>query len=363
MKSSRKSSRKYSRKSSRKSKNGGFEIDLSKYEKKIFSQNGEDGILEKIINCIPNIKKYYVEFGVEDCSECNSRYLREKYKWKGLLMDSGFSDESINLKKEFIKADNILQLFSKYNAPHRFGLLMIDVDYNDFYILNSILKDKTYSADIIVLEYNGNIPYGEDKIVIYDPEYTWHYKKNKYFGCSFMSYKKLLDKYGYKIIYCDNNGVNLFAIKKSIIKKNKLFFLNQNKPELLYKKFNPINKNLYYIFKKVDVMLRNYIPYKVASNINIKNINILKEILKKNININTIILLKKKLNITTMKLKPKHYMIIYNEYIKNNKNKIYDRLDIFDIKINNKIIETCIKNTLLEMIYHNKKQNKYNIKF
>ena len=47
--------------------------DLSQYEKKIYSQNGEDGVIEKIFEIIGTKNKHYVEFGVEDDTERNTR--------------------------------------------------------------------------------------------------------------------------------------------------------------------------------------------------------------------------------------------------------------------------------------------------
>ena len=43
---------------------------------KVFSQNDEDGAIEAVFDYIGTTDKVYVEFGVESCMECNSRYLR-----------------------------------------------------------------------------------------------------------------------------------------------------------------------------------------------------------------------------------------------------------------------------------------------
>ena len=61
---------------------------LQFFEDKIFSQNGEDGILISLLEIIgipdvPSSERSFVEFGVEDGSECNTRIPREKLKYKG----------------------------------------------------------------------------------------------------------------------------------------------------------------------------------------------------------------------------------------------------------------------------------------
>src|SRR5690348_8229903 len=113
-------------------------LDLHYYEQKIYSQNGEDGVIQKIFHIIGTSSKYFVEFGVENGMECNTRYLREGCHWNGLMMDARYSNPLIHLMKETITAENINLLFEKYHVPYQFDLLSIDIDYNDFYVWNGI---------------------------------------------------------------------------------------------------------------------------------------------------------------------------------------------------------------------------------
>ena len=60
---------------------------LEDAEFKIYSQNGEDGIINFIVESL-NIKKpNFVELGVGDYSECNTRFLYEIYYSSGLVID------------------------------------------------------------------------------------------------------------------------------------------------------------------------------------------------------------------------------------------------------------------------------------
>jgi len=65
---------------------------LNKYEYQVYSQGGEDGIIQEIIGRIGTTNKFFVEFGVDGGLECNTLFLLlpETYVKKPLLIRRGF---------------------------------------------------------------------------------------------------------------------------------------------------------------------------------------------------------------------------------------------------------------------------------
>ena len=209
-------------------------VDLSAYEIKVYSQNGEDGIILKLIDLIYGMKpwsskKFFVEFGTENGVECNTRILRE-IGWSGLQMDGMHENLSINLRKEFITQENIVQLFQKYQVPKHFELLSIDIDFNDFYVLRRILE--AYSCDIVIAEYNATHLPIEDKVIVYKGDGRWD--QTNYFGASLLSFTKLLENFGYTLVYCERKGVNAFFVRNEILKQKNICFKNMGQVSLLY---------------------------------------------------------------------------------------------------------------------------------
>ena len=151
---------------------------LSKAEFKIFSQGGEDGIIQYLTRQIEIPNKVFIEFGVGDYTEACTRFLLVNDNWSGLVMDS--SESNVNfIKKDdifwrhdlkavasFITKDNVCRLISENIKEKDIGLLVIDVDGNDYWIWEAIT---TISPRIVICEYNGTfgceyfitIPYDE----------------------------------------------------------------------------------------------------------------------------------------------------------------------------------------------------------
>ena len=185
------------------------EWDINFFEKKIHSQNGEDGILEFIFDFIGTTNKFFVEIGVEESLECNTRWLQEK-GWDGIMID-GSANSSL-IKKEFVTAENINDILKKYSVPNSFDLLSLDVDYNTYWIWKAV---NNFHPRVIAIEYNATIPVNESLAVKYDPLGKWD--GTNYFGASLLALKKLGDKKGYTLVGCDNMGVNAFFIKNEFV--------------------------------------------------------------------------------------------------------------------------------------------------
>lgn len=190
-------------------------------EERVFSQNGEDGVFATIFKHVQITKKSYVEFGTQDGSERNTRSMQEHYGWSGLLMDGGYDNPKINLHKEMITPSNIVELFEKYKVSKTaLGLLSVDIDSYDFWILKSILE-AGYQPDVISHEVNSQLKTGglytvpppevTKKPMLYPGEYN--------FGASPEAFAALGVKHGYKMIYCENMGVNCFQVKNSLLAK------------------------------------------------------------------------------------------------------------------------------------------------
>ena len=207
-------------------------FNLASKEFRVYSQWGDDGIIQYLIHTLNIENKKFIEFGVGNYFESNTHFLLVNNNWSGFVIDG--SEKSIdivknapfywrydlNLKAAFINKNNINDLLA-YSNFSDVGLLHIDLDGNDYWILDSIDLDK-YAPDILILEYNSN--FGPDrKITIpYDPNFSCNdaHFSGQYFGASLRALEELVEEKGYYFIGCNSAGNNAYFLKnkyKSII--------------------------------------------------------------------------------------------------------------------------------------------------
>ena len=200
---------------------------LSEVGFQIFSQFDEDGIIQYLISHldIPKEAEIFVEFGVEDYRESNTRFLLMNNNWSGLVMDG--SEENIKrIKKSYyywkydliakhawITRENINQLIKEEGIEGEIGLLSIDIDGVDYWVWESI---EVVNPIIVVIEYNAFFGIEKAVTVPYEPNfYRYNYHPTgMYFGASLKALYKLGEKKGYAFIGCSSGGVNTFFVRK-----------------------------------------------------------------------------------------------------------------------------------------------------
>jgi len=202
--------------------------DLQAAEFKVWSQWGEDGIIEHLVRKVPIARPIFVEFGVESYTEANTRFLLCNRAWSGLVMDG--SPESVaairgselywryNLKAEaaFITRENINALISGQGVIGDIGLLSVDIDGNDFWVWEEL---SCVSPRIVVAEYNAVFGPRAVVSVPYDPAFyrSSAHSSNLYWGCSMAALELLGAKKGYSLVGGNRNGNNAFFVRNDVL--------------------------------------------------------------------------------------------------------------------------------------------------
>lgn len=200
---------------------------LNDYEFKIFSQWGEDGIIQYLINHIKIDNSVFIEFGVENYQESSTRFLMMNNNWRGLVID-GNEENIADIKRQdwfwkydlkavcaFIDCDNINTLLEGYNNV---GILSIDIDGNDYHIMKAIDFNKI-NPSILICEYNS--VFGKDRSITipYDKSFyrTNKHYSNLYYGASLPAIANLAKQKGYALVGCCSNGANAFFVRRDLL--------------------------------------------------------------------------------------------------------------------------------------------------
>ena len=191
-------------------------------ERKVYSQNGEDGVLAHIFDRINTTSRFYVEFGTESGVETNTRLLRsvlseQQQPWTGLLMDGAYENLDINLHRHTINETNIVSLLQMYRVSKEFDLLSVDVNCEDWWITRSILH-AGFRPRVLVNEVNSVFRPPDARVVArHVTPYCSEPYMNTYFGASVSAFSMLYRAYGYRMVYCEREGVNCFAVRDDIL--------------------------------------------------------------------------------------------------------------------------------------------------
>jgi hypothetical protein len=206
---------------------------LENYRKNIYSQNGEDGVIEEICRRLNILSGSFVEFGAWDGIYLSNTYNLLKNGWNGVYIEGdidkyhqlvsnlvSFQDAivTINAYVEPVGENSLDNLLKKTFLKTDFDLLSIDIDSLDWHIWRSLIN---YQPKIVVIEINSAIPVG-----IYQT-----HRDERIHGSSFTSMVDLAVKKGYMLVCHTGNLIfvrNDFVVKLDLPAEELMF------PELLF---------------------------------------------------------------------------------------------------------------------------------
>lgn len=200
---------------------------FSDVEFRIFSQWGEDGIIQHLIRHVPVARPLFVEFGVEDYREANTRFLLQQNNWEGLVLDSSEANirairrdpisyrHALHAVRAFVDRDNINQILTDNGCTGDIGLLSIDIDGNDYWVWDAIT---VISPRIVICEYENLFGCERAVVTPYAPDFDRqkaHFSM-LYGGASLRALDLLAQKKGYTLAGSNSAGNNAFFIRNDL---------------------------------------------------------------------------------------------------------------------------------------------------
>ena len=135
--------------------------ELRRTRRKHLSQDYlQDAYQREILRCIGSGSRYFVEFGFNEEGYGGSGSGPNTHAlfvsgWRGLLLDGGHANASINLHRAFLYQSNIASLFAKHAVPIDIGYLSVDMDSHDLFVIRAILRSG-YRPRLVTVEFNAN---------------------------------------------------------------------------------------------------------------------------------------------------------------------------------------------------------------
>eukprot|EP00434_Breviolum_minutum_P003431 symbB.v1.2.003019.t1/scaffold113.1/size324549/17 len=199
-----------------------------------FSSSVNDGVIERLLTML-EVKGpgTFVEIGTQLGDQCNTRYLRARYNFYGLMIDDNYNNPEINLTTHRVTPDNVVELLQRYSTPLEFDVLSLDTDGHQW-LLWMRLCMSNFRPKVVVVEYGEEMPYDQDLAIRYSPlpihqlclmnvaRHPW------LFGASLTSMRNLGQSLGYTLVHLAE--VDLTFVRSDLLQEKNLQFPAQDDP-------------------------------------------------------------------------------------------------------------------------------------
>ena len=196
--------------------------DLTASELRVFSQNGEDGVIAEILRRIGTGGGGFVEFGIQDGTEGNTVFLAQVLGWSGVYLeadDASFAalerrysaNPRVRTLHAAVEPDTVEGLFARAGVPEEPDIVSIDVDGNDYWIWRALTA---FRPRLVIVEYNGAFDPASRRVMPYTPGFRWD--GTSAYGSSLGALEELGAEKGYRLVHTELAGVNAFFAREDL---------------------------------------------------------------------------------------------------------------------------------------------------
>jgi hypothetical protein len=201
---------------------------LADLEFRVFSQFGDDGIIHYLTRNLPLIHRTFIEFGVDDYFESNTRFLLQNGNWSGFVMDGSpasierltrsafYWKHDLTAKVAFVTRENVRGLLADaIREWDGVDLLHIDIDGNDYWVW----KEIDLKPSVVIVEYNSTFGIDRAITIPYNADFyrTQAHFSNLYWGSSLKALCLLALEKGYRFIGCNGAGNNAYFLRGDLV--------------------------------------------------------------------------------------------------------------------------------------------------
>ena len=201
--------------------------DLQEAEFRVWSQWGEDGILQLLCRRVPIPARSFVEFGVESYDEANTRFLLVNDDWSGLVLDASAEHvarirasrehwlHDLRAAQVFVTRENVNEVIASHGFRGDIGVLSIDIDGMDYWVWEAL---DVVTPAIVVVEYNWLLGCEHAVTVPYQPDFDRRRAHHSllYYGASLPALCALGGRKGYAFVGCGRHGLNAFFVREDL---------------------------------------------------------------------------------------------------------------------------------------------------
>jgi hypothetical protein len=182
-----------------------------------FSNFSEEQILRKYIaQLLPaGASRTAVDIGAGDGVRGSNTYALFREGWRGVGFE-GSNRKVCKLAGAYkhypqvsaancvVTPSNVVPLLKAYNIEREFGVLSLDIDSYDYWVLDALLAE--FRPRLVVTEINEKIPPPIKFVVNYDPDFQM---THHFFGYSIASLADLAARHNYAILEVEYNNAFL----------------------------------------------------------------------------------------------------------------------------------------------------------